>query len=110
MKVRKALKRLNKIELLLSDVIDRLTKDSNGTGNMLESAKESIQHARTELASKSSASTTKEPPAKTGAPRARRLTDEGRRRISLAAKKRWASARRKGVNSVKNAPVKAKSA
>ncbi len=105
MKVRKALKRLNKIEALLSDVIGGLTKNSNGTGNMLESAKETILRAKTELESKSSSSAAKKPPAKSEAPRARRLTPEGRRRISLAAKKRWADARRKGVSQLKNRPL-----
>lgn len=105
MKVRKALKRLNKIEALLSDVIGGLTKNSSGTGNMLESAKETILRAKTELESKPSASATKKPPAKAEAPRARRLTPEGRRRISLAAKKRPADARRKGMRHVKNGPL-----
>jgi hypothetical protein len=106
MKVRKALKRLNKIELLLSDVIGGLTKNANGTGDILESAKESILRVKTELESQSSASATKKPPAGTGTSRPRRLTPEGRRRISLAAKKRWAAARRKGVNPAKNEPLK----
>ena len=102
MKVRKALKRLNKIESLLSDVIGGLPKTSNGTGDILASAKQSILRAKTELESGSSASATKKPPAKTGVPPAGRLTPEGRRRISLAAKKRWASVRRKGLKPVHN--------
>src|SRR5262249_30394107 len=98
MKARKALKRLTKAEGLLSNVIDRLSKASNGVGDLIASARESIVRAKSELDSKASSSVSKKRPARTRNGRSSRATAGGGTRISAAAKKRAASARRKGVN------------
>ena len=90
MKARNAVKRLNKAEALLTNIIDRLPESSNGVGDLLASARETILRARTELDSKPAVS--KKPAAKSRTARARRLSAEGRKRISVAAKKRWATA------------------
>ena len=46
MKARKALKRLTKVESLLSNIIDGVADHSNGLGDLLASAKESVQRAK----------------------------------------------------------------
>jgi hypothetical protein len=100
MKARKAVKRLNKVESLLSNIMDNLTENSDGVGDLLASAKESVLRAKRELDSKVVIAASKKPAAKANTLRRRRLSAEGRKRISLAAKKRWATARRKGINAV----------
>jgi hypothetical protein len=47
----------------------------------------------------------KESPAKVQQPKKGGLTPEGRRKLSLAAKKRWALAKRKGMNAVTGKPL-----
>ena len=105
MKARKALKRLTKVESLLSDIIDGVANQSNGLGEVLASAKESVLRAKKELTDGAD-SDTRKPPAKATAPTSNRLTPEGRKKISLAAKKRWATAKRKGVNPITGNRIK----
>ena len=101
MKTKKALKRLNKVAVLLSTVIDQLPDDTDGLGDLLNSAKANVVHAASTLNSQPSSGAGKsKPPAKAEKAKPRRLSAEGRKRISLAAKKRWEIARRKGVNPV----------
>ena len=100
MKAKKALKKLSHVEALLSNVMDQFSGSKDGLASLLDSAKLSISKAIESVSSSKAA-----PKAKTtarGSKTARngRLSEEGRKRISLAAKKRWASARRKGVNAV----------
>lgn len=49
MKPRKAMKRLAKVEDLLSTVMDRLPRRSNGVGDLLATAKASVSRAKEEL-------------------------------------------------------------
>jgi hypothetical protein len=95
MKAKKALKRLNKVEALLSNVIEQFPGTKAGLGVLLDSAKAAVVHAQ-----KTVSSQLKKPSSPANTARQGRLTPEGRKRISLAAKKRWAVARRKGVNAV----------
>jgi hypothetical protein len=99
-KTRKAVKRLNKVDSLLTNIIGGIAEMSNGVGDLLASARESILRAKAELDSEAPDTVAKKAPARVVAPRKRRLTAEGRKRISLAAKKRWDLARRKGINPV----------
>jgi hypothetical protein len=46
-----------------------------------------------------------EPLVKIEAPKKGHLTAEGRKKLSLAAKKRWALAKRKGINAVTGKPL-----
>ena len=96
MKVRKALKRLNKVETLLCNVIDQFPNSSRGLRDLLDSARSSVVRAR-ETVNARVARAAKKPPAKAGESR---LSAAGRRRISLAAKRRWELAKRKGVHAV----------
>ena len=98
MKVKKALKRLNKIETLLSDVIGGLPKDLNGSGGILKSAKESVLEAKLELESKSSGSATKNAPSNAGASRVRHVTAAARRKISVGARRRGVAVKRNDMN------------
>lgn len=101
MKAKKALKRLNKVETLLSNVIDQFPGIKDGLVELLGSAKATIVRAKKTVTSQLSARTAKKkPPVKARTAQAGRLTAEGRKRISIAAKKRWAAAKRKGMNAV----------
>jgi|SRR5579864_5429850 len=100
MKAKKALKRLNRIETMLSNVIDRVPESKDGLGELLGSAKAAIARAKETVNSQLGAQGAKKPAGKAGTARQGRLTAEGRKKISLAAKKRWAAAKRKGINAV----------
>jgi hypothetical protein len=105
MKAKKALKRLNKIEELLSDVIDQFPKSTDGLGALLGSAKAAVVRAKTTVNSQVAPRAAKKQPGRAATERQGRLTTEGRTRISLAAKKRWAMAKRKGMNAVTEKPL-----
>jgi hypothetical protein len=95
MKAKKAIKRLNKVESILANVIDQFSKSDNGLRELLDSAKTSIVQAKKTVGRQETTKAAKKPPAG-----ASRLSAEGRKNISLAAKKRWALAKRKGMNAV----------
>ncbi|MGD0775240.1 MAG: hypothetical protein ABSC05_20685 [Candidatus Solibacter sp.] len=96
MKARKALKRLHRIETLLGTVIDQYEAGTREIHDLLDAAKSSVASATEALA----ASPARKPPGKAGQPRASRISDAARKRLSVAAKKRWADARRKGMSSL----------
>src|SRR5258708_8059012 len=96
MKAKKALKRLNKVEVLLSNVIDQCPASSRGLRELLDSARRSVVRAKGVV----NVRVPKKPPRKAHQSTRGHLSAEGRKRISLAAKKRWAEAKRKGMNAV----------
>ena len=102
MKAKKALKRLKKVETILSDVIDQCPASARGLRGLLDSAKTSVVRAKGVVHARVA---TKKPPANEHESAQRGLSAEGRKRISLAAKKRWAMAKRKGVNAVTGRPL-----
>lgn len=95
MKVKKALKRLNKVEDLLSGIIDQFPAGEATLGELLDSAKAAVVSAK-----KTMNSQLKESPVRPQTARQGRLTPGGRTRGSLATKKRGAAAKRKGLNAV----------
>jgi hypothetical protein len=97
MKAKKALKRLTRVETLLKGVLDQYRSSEQQVEELLNSAKTSISQVKQAIFAKVSAATAKKPPAKAEKPRRRRLSTEGRKGISLAAKKRWAAAKRNGA-------------
>jgi hypothetical protein len=105
MKAKKAVKKLTKIEALLSDVIDQFPRRTDGLGELLDSAKAAVVRAKTTVNSQLSQGTAKKQPGRAETGKQRHLTAEGRTRISLAAKKRWAVAKRKGMNAVTGRPL-----
>jgi hypothetical protein len=100
MKAKKAIKRLSKVEAILSNVIDQFSNTKNGLRELLDSAKTSIVRAKKSVGLQESSKATKKPPATADKSQRSRLSAEGRKNISLAAKKRWALAKRKGMNAV----------
>lgn len=106
MKAKKAMKRLSKVESILSTVIDQFSASKNGLRELLDSAKSSVIRARKSVGQQPSSRTAKKPPAKADKSQRPRLSAEGRRNISLAAKKRWAVAKRKGMNAVTGRKLK----
>ena len=96
MKTKKMLKRLNKVEGLLSDIIDGLLTSHDGLESLLDAAKANVAEVVSQL---ENGKGSKEALHRTGGARGG-LSKEGRKRISEAAKKRWAAAKRKGVNAV----------
>ncbi len=105
MKAKKALKRLNKIEALLSSVIEQFPASNNGFGELLDSAKTAVVRAKKTVNSQSPTASARKSAVKPETPQRRRLSADGRKRISLAAKKRWALAKRKGMNAVTGRPL-----
>ena len=105
MKAKKAFKRLNKVEALLSNVIDQFPGSKDGLRELLDSAKAAVVRAKKTVTSQLSNRTAKKPPVRAEMVQQGRLTSEGRKRISLAAKKRWAAAKRKGMNAVTGRPL-----
>jgi hypothetical protein len=89
--------------MLLSDVIDQCPARARGLRGLLDSAQSSVVRAK-ELVNVRAAKAAKKPPARASESRGR-LSAEGRKNISLAAKKRWAAAKRKGVNAVTGKPL-----
>ena len=106
MKAKKAIKRLSKVESILSNVIDQFSDSSNGLRELLDSAKTSIVRAKKTVGLQESSKAAKKPPATADKSQHSRLSAEGRRNISIAAKKRWALAKRKGVNAVTGRKLK----
>ena len=105
MKAKKAVKRLTKIEALLSNVIDQYAGNGSNLKELLDSAKEWIVRAKETVTQQASSKGTKKPPTKAEESNGRHLTAEGRKRLSLAAKKRWAIAKRKGISAVTGRPL-----
>jgi len=90
MKAKKALKRLAKAESLLTGVLDQYPAEADGWRELLGAAKQSVSQARAAIGAEKAPAAAKP----------NRLSEDGRKRISEAAKKRWAAARRKGVSAV----------
>src|SRR5215212_1831649 len=99
MKAKKAVKRLNKVEALLSNVIDGFAAGERAVKELLDSAKAAVVRARETVNIKTAPVVEKKPPVKARSVKSR-ITAEGRKKLSLAAKKRWAAAKRKGVSAV----------
>ena len=98
MKAKKAVKRLVKVEALLSNVLDQYSTSTGSVRELLDTAKASVIRAKESIDLMSAATTAKKPSVKAKEPKQGRLTAEGRKKISIAAKKRWADARRKGIH------------
>ena len=104
MKAKKTLKRLKKIEMILSNVIDQLPARARGLRELLDSAKASVVRAKGTVNARV-VRAAKKPPARAQESARKRISADGRKRISLAAKKRWAAAKRKGMNAVTGRPL-----
>jgi hypothetical protein len=94
MKAKKALKKLRSVEALLSIVIDQFAANERSVRALLDSAKASVIGAKAKINSLSTAETKKKSRMMGKETKHAHLTPEGRKRISQAAKKRWAEAKR----------------
>src|ERR1700720_134440 len=104
MKAKKAVKRLGKVETLLSGVIDQFAASVDGVRELLDSAKASVARA-VEAVNVHSSAAPKKPPVKAREPKRRGISAQGRKKLSIAAKKRWAIAKRKGISAVTGRPL-----
>jgi len=108
MKAKKALRRLNKAKLLLALVIDQYKAGEPvaGARDLLRAAVSNIDQAKAAMKGPSTlpAAPTPTPKAREVAEatgkQSRKLSEEGRRRLSLSAKKRWAAAKRTGARTL----------
>lgn len=115
MKAKKALKRLHQVDAILAAIIDRYDGSQPGVKELLATAQAAVARAEATVASGpgSSAGSSSATARRTGAKQAAQtqktkpggLTAAGRKRLSLAAKKRWAAARRKGVHAMTGRPL-----
>lgn len=87
MKAKKALRRLTKVETLLSNVIDQFPLNKDGLGDLLDSAKTAVARARKTVKSHLSSAIAAKLPA----------SAEGRKKASGTARKRVLSAKRKDM-------------
>jgi hypothetical protein len=105
MKAKKAIKRLRKAQLLLTSVVKQYT-DGQLPMRDLSDAADSIDRAKAFMEANGTSSSTANTNSRqserssTNRPTARRLTKEGRQKLSLAAKERWAAAKRKGMTTL----------
>jgi hypothetical protein len=98
MKANKALKRLTKIETLISDVTERYSAGAHHVREALHEAKAAVARVKTAVRSQPSsgrAKTSKAPSKETPEPaiQKRRLSAAGRKAIQDAARRRWAQKR-----------------
>ena len=109
MKAKKAIKRLAKAEALLTGVLDQFSGSQDKVRGLIETARTSVVEAKSGIDRQAAPKAAKKPPARApkanGAQNKSRLSAEGRRRISLAAKKRWAAAKRNGVHAATGRPL-----
>jgi hypothetical protein len=106
MKAKKAEKRLNKAKLLLSSVIDQYATERSvaGTRDLLRAAVSNIDQAQASIKGTSTVPAAETPKAgevgEVTTKQTRKLSEAGRKRLSLSAKRRWAEARRKGARTL----------
>ena len=101
MKANKALKRLAKIEMLMSDVTERYSASAPHIREVLQDAKAAVTRAKEAVSLRTSSGTAKNPAVKHSAPMSkatpepskpkRKLSAAGRKAIVAATKKRWAA-------------------
>jgi hypothetical protein len=111
MKAKKAVKRLKKIENVLAVIIDENSGGKPQLRELLDAARGSIARAKAKLNPDAAGGASKKPNAKSESAKSESaksagLTPEGRKKLSAAAKKRWARAKRKGVNAVTGQPLR----
>ena len=96
MKAKKAIKRLHRVEALLGTVMDECDAGTPEVHSLLGAARSNVISATEALAE---APTTK-PTDEAGQPRASRLSDAARKRVSVEAKERWADVKPEGTSSL----------
>ena len=107
MKAKKALKRLRKVRESVATVVEEWDKMSSEVRELLTAADDGVSRALALVEANASSGSTKaaanRPQKHRVSARRRRngrFTEEHRQKLSLAAKKRWAAAKRKGATSL----------
>ncbi len=100
MKAKKAVKRLNKVEALLSNIIDQFPASKQEFGELLDSAKAAVIRARETVNSQLSTSAAKKTPAKAEIAQQPRVAANRKQTAPLAAVRRRAGTKRKGMSAV----------
>ena len=95
MKAKKALKRLIRVEALLSKVLKQYAASDHRVRELLDFAKASVVSAKKTMSLRASRGSARKLPAQAENRKQRHFTAAGRKRLSLANKKRWAEYRRK---------------
>ncbi len=90
MKAKKALRRLTKVETLLSNVIDQFPLNQDGLSDLLDSAKTAVTRAVKTVKSQLSSTVARKAPARA---KAQGRPSEGRKKTSIAARKRMGAAK-----------------
>jgi hypothetical protein len=108
MKAKKAIKKLKKAQLGLSDVVGQWNDLGSEARGLLSAASESVKRALGMISADSastaaaatpgSASKSRSGPVKP--PRKTAFSEERKRKLSLAAKRRWAAAKRRGAKTL----------
>jgi hypothetical protein len=78
---------------------------SSTKGSVPARAVKHTAHRQSSASMQASLKVATEPPSKVEASKRGHLTAEGRKKLSLAAKKRWALAKRKGINAITGKPL-----
>lgn len=99
MKAKKAVKRLTRVEALLSNVIGGFAAGERAVKELLDNAMASVVRARKAVKVKSTPAAEKKQPVKAG-PAKSRISSERRKTPSRAAKKSSAVSKRKAVSEV----------
>jgi hypothetical protein len=94
MKAKKALKRLRRVEELLSIVIDEFAGREPGVRELLDSAKRSVIRAKAGINSQSAAGSVKKPQSKAKRVKRSDLAAEGKKRVLPVVKERSTLAKR----------------
>ena len=104
MKAKKALKRLSRVETLLSAVMDEYAAKEQDVRELLDSAKASVIRAK-ESVNLQTSSASKKATSKGERAQAVEAERRGSKKLSIAAKKRWAIAKRRGISAVTGRPL-----
>ena len=104
MKANKALKRLAKIEALISDVTERYSAGAHHIREALHEAKDAVARVKAAVRSQATSGTAK--PSKAPTKKKRRLSAAGKKAIQEAALRRWAQKRAATAKAARKAAVK----
>jgi hypothetical protein len=101
MKAKRAIKRLVKAHSLVSSVIDQYAgKTGAAVRGVLETAGNSIDQAKASIEGTRSIPAATVTSGRRGRKRKRSLSPDARKRLALAARKRWAAAKRRGMRTL----------
>ena len=105
MKAKKALKRLDKVVAMLSDVIEEYARSDRDARNMLDAAKASVVRAKAAVTASASPKTATKARVTAKPTTRKRVKAAAKKKLSAPVKKRGAKAKSKGVHARKKTSV-----